>query len=83
MAVGDAAAAAGLAVFPNTQLVSAGANNDNIRGDELAAEKTRAVAAETALSTGKFDANKIFVQATAPANIAGSGYSGRFWIKKA
>lgn len=40
MAVGDAAAAAGLAVFAPSQDVNEGANNDNIRGDELAYHMT-------------------------------------------
>lgn len=40
MAVGDAAAAAGLTVFPDTQDINQGANNDNIRGDELAEHMT-------------------------------------------
>jgi hypothetical protein len=37
MANGDAAAAAGLAVFASTQDRRQGYDNDNIRGDEIAA----------------------------------------------
>ncbi len=40
MAIGDAAAAAGLAVFPASQDLRKGYENDNIRGDELANHKT-------------------------------------------
>ena len=40
MATGDAAAAAGLAVFPPTQDLRLGYDNDNKRGDELANHMT-------------------------------------------
>lgn len=82
MAIGDAAAAAGLQVFADTQDKRLGYQNDNVRGDELAAEMAARASGDAAITT-KLDANKVLIQATAPANIPGTGYSGRIWIKKA
>jgi len=86
MADGDAAAAAGLDVVSGTQSRTQGARNHNKRGDEIAAEMAARAAGDAtnaAATALKLDAAKIIVQATAPANIAGTGYSGRIWIKKA
>jgi len=85
MAIGDAAAAAGLEVFPSSQDKRLGYQNDNKRGDELAAEIAARAAADTALTAAvalKLDAAKVIFSDTTPANIAGTGYSGRIWIKK-
>lgn len=90
MATGDDAAAKGLRVIPASKDIRLGYDDINKRGDELAQEiddREAAVAAETADRVAadalKLDAAKVLVQATAPANIAGSGYSGRIWVKKA
>lgn len=79
MAIGDKAAAKGLSVWASSQAHSLGYQNDNQRGDELADEIDARIAGDAL----KLDAAKVIVQATAPANIAGTGYSGRIWIKKA
>lgn len=79
MAIGDKAAAKGLTVFANSQAHSLGYQNDNQRGDDIADE----IDARTTADALKLDAAKILVQASAPANIAGSGYSGRIWFVKA
>lgn len=52
MATGDTAAAAGLAVFPDTQDVNQGSNNDNIRGDELGAHMLTGTHPASAITTG-------------------------------
>lgn len=90
MAIGDAAAAKGLEVVPSTQDLKQGYARINQKGDELAAEMTARAAADTAESVAriaadalKLDAAKVIVQAATPANIAGSGYSGRIWVKRA
>lgn len=85
MATGDAAAAAGLQVFAFSQDKRLGYVNDNQRGDEIAAEIAARAAADTALTGAvalKLDAAKVIFSDTTPANIAGTGYSGRIWIKK-
>jgi hypothetical protein len=75
MAVGDRAAAKGLVVYPSTQAHSAGYNNDNQRGDELADEIDARIAADAL----KLNASKIRVTATAMT--AGTAAVGdlRFW----
>ena len=90
MANGDAAAAAGLASWPDSQDLREGVDNDNIRGDEIAAEiaaRATAVNAEAvaraAADALKLDAAKVIISDSTPANIAGAGYSGRIWIKRA
>lgn len=52
MATGDAAAAAGLTVFASTQDIRLGYNNDNIRGDELAAHLTAGTHPASAINSG-------------------------------
>lgn len=52
MATGDAAAAAGLSVFASTQDIRLGYNNDNIRGDELAAHLTAGTHPASAINSG-------------------------------
>jgi hypothetical protein len=52
MANGDAAAAAGLATFAPTQDIRMGYDNDNIRGDELAAHLTTGTHPASAISSG-------------------------------
>ena len=79
MAIGDKAAAKGLTVYASSQAHNLGYQNDNQRGDDIADEIDARIAADAL----KLDANKVFVQATAPANIAGTGYSGRIWLVKA
>lgn len=79
MAIGDKAAAKGLAVYASSQAHSLGYQNDNQRGDDIA-DEIDARATAVAL---KVDKSNILIQATAPANVAGTGYSGRIWIKKA
>jgi hypothetical protein len=53
MANGDAAAAAGLLVFPDTQDLKEGYDNDNIRGDEIAAVMVRTSTLESNEHTAK------------------------------
>jgi hypothetical protein len=86
MAIGDAAAAAGLAVFASAQDKRLGYQNDNQRGDDIAVEIAARAAADTALgastaalSAGKLDASKIVITPTgagAPAVITGG-----IWFK--
>ncbi len=76
MAVGDKAAAKGLAVYASTQDKRLGYNNDNQRGDELADEIDARAAADTALSTSKFDAAKIKIQTSTPTVVTGG-----IWFK--
>ncbi|MCU1439999.1 MAG: hypothetical protein JWP85_996 [Rhodoglobus sp.] len=76
MAIGDAAAAAGLEVVPSTQDLKQGYARINQKGDELAAEMTARAAADTALGTSKFDAAKIIYSATTPTYVAGA-----IWLK--
>jgi hypothetical protein len=80
MAIGDAAAAAGLEVVPATQQVSQGFARINQKGDELAAEQTArlTLAGVVAAKVAKAD---VIAQTDTPANIAGSGFSGRIWLK--
>jgi hypothetical protein len=52
MANGDAAAAAGLAVFASTQDIREGYDNDNIRGDELAQHLTAGTHPASAIISG-------------------------------
>lgn len=59
MANGDAAAAAGLTVFANTQDLRLGYDNDNIRGDELAAHLTAGTHPASAITSGTFNAARI------------------------
>jgi hypothetical protein len=59
MANGDAAAAAGLATFAPTQDIRLGYDNDNIRGDELAAHLTNGTHPASAIVSGVFDAARI------------------------
>lgn len=72
MANGDAAALKGLAVFSETQDHSEGYDNDNIRGDELAAEIDARIAGDAA----KLDASKVIISATTPAVV-----NGALWVK--
>lgn len=79
MAIGDAAAAAGLATFPSTQDKRLGYENDNKRGDELAAEIANRAAAVAALAAAKFDASKVVITpsgAGTPAVVTGG-----IWFK--
>lgn len=62
MAIGDSAAAAGLAVFAPTQDKRLGYQNDNVRGDELA----------THMTNGTHPANKITGQFTTAQYADGS-----------
>ena len=75
MAIGDAAAAKGLVVYPSTQDKRLGYQNDNQRGDELAAEIT---ARETAISdlTTKLGVTKIIISTSTPTYQAGA-----LWLK--
>lgn len=59
MANGDAAAAAGLATFPATQDIRLGYDNDNIRGDELAAHITTGTHPASAINSGVFSDARI------------------------
>lgn len=80
MAVGDAAAAAGLEVVPSTQDWRLGYIRINQKGDELAAEKIARVAADATLTTAvatKVDSSRIHIGASQPATIP--GVSGRIW----
>lgn len=82
MAIGDAAAAAGLPVIAGTRDKRLGYSDINAAMDEVANEKTARTSADSALSSGKLDASKVIISDSTPSNIAGSGYSGRFWIKR-
>lgn len=79
MAIGDKASAKGLTVYPSSQAHKEGYENDNQRGDDIADEIDARIAADAL----KLDAAKVLVQATAPTNIPGTGYSGRIWFVKA
>ena len=59
MANGDAAAAAGLAVFASTQDIRQGYDNDNIRGDELAQHLTAGTHPASAIVSGTLDTARI------------------------
>lgn len=59
MANGDAAAAAGLATFASTQDIRLGYDNDNIRGDELAAHLTAGTHPASAINSGVLDVARI------------------------
>ena len=72
MATGDAAAAKGLATWPTTQAHSLGSDNDNKRGDELAAE----IDARTAADLLKLDASKVIISTSTPAVV-----NGALWFK--
>ena len=65
MAIGDAAAAAGLDVFPSDQDLRLGYQNDNQRGDDIAA-----------VMVGKLDKSIIRVGQTEPAGAA----NGTVWV---
>lgn len=75
MAIGDAAAAAGLSTFAATQDKRLGYQNDNMRGDELAAEIAARAALAGTVAT-KFPSNKIIISATTPTVVAGA-----IWFK--
>lgn len=86
MANGDKAFAKGLHVVPESKDLREGYDDINVRGDEIADEidaRTAGDNASTAAIALKLDKANILIQATAPANIPGTGYSGRIWIKKA
>jgi hypothetical protein len=72
MAIGDKAAAKGLAVFAPTQDHAEGYENDNTRGDELADEIDARVAGDAT----KLDASKLIISATTPAVV-----NGALWAK--
>jgi hypothetical protein len=59
MANGDAAAAAGLAVFASTQDIREGYDNDNIRGDELAQHLTAGTHPASAIVSGTLNTARI------------------------
>jgi hypothetical protein len=59
MATGDAAAAAGLAVFASTQDIRLGYDNDNVRGDELATHITSGTHPASAITSGVLDLARI------------------------
>jgi hypothetical protein len=80
MAIGDAAAAAGLEVVPATQDIRLGYARINQKGDELAAEKTARTALASVVATKVAKAD-IIAQTATPANLAGTGFSGRIWLK--
>jgi hypothetical protein len=80
MAIGDKAAAAGLEVVPATQDIRLGYARINQKGDELADERTARIAL-TATTAGKVAKTDIFAQVATPANNAGTGFSGRIWLK--
>ncbi|MBF4565404.1 hypothetical protein [Plantibacter sp. VKM Ac-2876] len=71
MAIGDKAAAKGLAVYPPNQKVGKGYENDNQRGDELADEMTARAAADLT----KFDKDLLKVQQADPGHLP-----GRVWV---
>lgn len=74
MANGDAAAAAGLATFPASQDLREGYDNDNIRGDELAAVKGDLTAGlATKLDTAKIRVTETPMTAGTPLGTL------RFW----
>lgn len=72
MATGEAAAAKGLAVFAPIQDHSEGYDNDNIRGDELAAEIDARIAGDAAA----FPASKVIISTTTPPVV-----NGGVWLK--
>jgi hypothetical protein len=74
MAVGDAAAAAGLKVFPSSQDRRLGYENDNYRGDELAALMAR-VAKFEAKNTNFFTrgATALSIPANTPTRVTNLG----------
>lgn len=80
MAIGDAAAAAGLEVVPATQDIRLGYLRINQKGDEIAANKTVVTSLTTTVGT-KVAKSDIIAQTATPANIAGTGFSGRIWLK--
>ena len=57
MAIGDKAAAKGLATYPSTQDKRLGYQNDNQRGDELADEVDVRAAADTAEANARASAD--------------------------
>lgn len=59
MANGDAAAAAGLTVFLSTQDLRLGYDNDNVRGDELAAHLISGTHPASAITSGTLDIARI------------------------
>lgn len=65
MAIGDKAAAKGLAVYAPTQDRRLGYQNDNQRGDELADEMDARAAADAL----KLDASKLKVQQADPGAV--------------
>ena len=78
MATGDAAAAAGLAVFPPTQDLRLGYDNDNKRGDELANHMTNGTHPFNKI-TGTLQTNQIANGAVTGAKLAkryATGYTG-------
>lgn len=90
MATGDKAFAKGLRVVAASKDLREGYDDINARGDEIADEIDARSASDTAEAVAraaadnlKLDKANIFVQATAPANIVGTGYSGRIWVRKA
>lgn len=74
MAIGDAAAAKGLTVYAATQAHNLGYQNDNQRGDDIAAE----IDARTAADALKLDASKIKVSNT-PMTAGTADGTLRFW----
>ena len=72
MANGEAAAAKGLAVFAPIQDHAQGYDNDNIRGDELAAEIDARLAGDAA----SFPASKVIISSTEPPVV-----NGAIWLK--
>lgn len=72
MAIGDKAAAAGLAVYESTQDKRLGYENDNQRGDELATEILNRVTADGL----KLDRANVRVQQADPGAVP----DGTVWI---
>ena len=72
MAIGDKASAKGLQVFPQTQDLRLGYQNDNQRGDDIADEIDDRIAGD-ALA---FPAAKIIIQEAEPTVV-----SGGLWFK--
>lgn len=72
MATGDAAAAKGLRVVPNTEDLKQGYDAINERGDELAAEMDARAAADAL----KLNAAKLIISDTEPTYVAGG-----VWLK--